>query len=50
MQRKKITYIGDNSVPIDVQGTMELPLIPERDLVVEYMGLKNVTNDILTSG
>lgn len=47
VQRNEITYVCDGKVPIDAQGTMALPLIPEREFVVEYMAEKKVTNTIL---
>ena len=47
VQRGQITYLCDNSVPIDVQGTMELPLIPERYYVVNFMEEKKITDELI---
>ena len=42
-----IRYMCDDRVPIDLEGTMELPIIPERQYVVEYFKYKHIDNDVL---
>jgi hypothetical protein len=42
VQRSEIAYICDGKVPLDVQGTLELPAIPPRDYVTEYLAEKQI--------
>ena len=44
-----IRYMCNDSVPIDLEGTMELPVIPERELVTAYLDDKHVDRDFLQS-
>ena len=37
----------DDRVPIDLEGTMELPVIPERQFIVDYFKDKHIDNDVL---
>ena len=40
-------WINNDSVPIDLEGSMEIPSIPERKYVVEYLEEKHVENEVL---
>ena len=46
VQRKgdELKFMCNDAVPIDLEGSMLLPVIPERDLVTEFLGKKKVTN------
>ena len=37
----------NDAVPIDLEGSMLLPVIPERNLVTEFLGKKKITNEKL---
>jgi hypothetical protein len=39
----------NDSVPLDLEGTMELPIIPERKYVTQYLDDKLVDRDFLQS-
>ena len=48
VQRKDpIKYMANDRVPIDLEGTMVLPQIPERKLVVDYLKDKHVDHEVL---
>ena len=39
--------MANDSVPIDLEGTMVLPEIPERKFVTEYLDDKHIDRDFL---
>ena len=50
VQRKdNISYMCNDSVPIDLEGTYVLPVLPERKLVTEYLDSKHVDREFLQS-
>ena len=46
-QRKQISFLDSNHVPLDTKGTLVLPVIPERPMLVEYFKKKSLTDDIV---
>lgn len=42
-----IRYMCNDCVPLDLEGTMELPIIPERKYVTQYLDDKQVDRDVL---
>ena len=38
-----------DSVPLDLEGTFVLPLIPEREIVKKYLEVKQIDRDFLNS-
>ena len=47
VQRTEIKYMCNNSVPLDLEGTMLLPVIPERMMVTKFLRAKKVTKPYL---
>ena len=48
VQRKpELQFMANDSVPLDLEGTMVLPEIPERKYVTEYLDLKHIDRDLL---
>ena len=48
VQRKDtIRYMCDNRVPIDLEGSMMLPVIPERKLITQYLDEKLIDREML---
>ena len=44
-----IKYMCHDSVPLDLEGTFVLPLIPEREIVKKYLEVKQIDRDFLNS-
>lgn len=43
----ELKFMANDSVPLDLEGTMVLPEIPERKYVTEYLDLKHIDRDLL---
>ena len=48
-RQNEIRYMCNDSVPIDLEGTMVLPEIPERVLVSEYLDDRQIDREVLDS-
>ena len=44
-----IKYMCNDSVPLDLEGTFNLPIIPEREIVKTYIEAKHIDRDHLNS-
>lgn len=42
-----ITFMMNDSLPVDVKGTVKLPQLPTRELVGDFMTSKHITDELL---
>jgi hypothetical protein len=47
VQRREIKYIANDLVPIDSQGTLVLPKVPERPMVEDYFKQKSLDDSVI---
>lgn len=47
VQRKEIKYIDNGLVPVDVQGTLVLPVVPPRPMIEDYFKRRNLQDEVI---